>query len=94
MSSILEDLYYGRISPWERPRIKSAERSELSRKIENEKRYFIQKMSLDDCQRFEELESLYSQSGGFEDVDAFSHGFKLGALLTCAVFDGKSVYSE
>lgn len=43
-------------------------------------------MSLDDCQRFEALESLYNQSSGFEQMDAFSYGFKLGTMLMCAVF--------
>ena len=86
MSAILADLYYGRISPWERSPTRSAESREIDRKIEDEKRYFIQKMSLDDCQRFQELENLYSQSSGAEQVDAFTHGFKLGAKLMVAVF--------
>lgn len=88
MSAILADLYYGRISPWERRPIRSAESREIDRKIEDEKRYFIQKMSLDDCQRFQELENLYTQSSGAEQVDAFTYGFKLGAELMIAVFAG------
>lgn len=86
MSAILTDLYYGRISPWERRPVRSAEGWEIDRKIEDEKRHFIQKMSLDDCQRFQELENLYTQSSDAEQVDAFAHGFKLGAELMIAVF--------
>lgn len=86
MDGILTDLYYGRISPWERRPIRSTEGREIDRKIEDEKRYFKQKMSLDDCQRFQELENLYTQSSGAEQVDAFAHGFKLGAELMIAVF--------
>lgn len=86
MSSILADLYYGRISPWERRPTLDEESRENSRKIENEKRYFIQKFSLDDCQRFQELENLYTQSSDIEQADAFSCGFKLGAELMVAVF--------
>ncbi len=47
MNRILTDFYYGRISPWERRPIQSAEGREINRKIEDEKRYLIQKMSLD-----------------------------------------------
>lgn len=86
MSDILTDLYYGRISPWERHPICSTERREIDRKIEDEKRYFIQKMPLDDCQRFQELENLYTQSSDTEQVDAFSCGFKLGAELMITIF--------
>lgn len=88
MSSILTDLYYGRISPWERRPAHIEERRENSRKIEDEKRYFIQKMSLDDCRRFQELENLYTQYGDIEQVDAFSCGFKLGAELMAEIFAG------
>lgn len=86
MSSILKDLYYGRVSPWERRPTRDAESREITRKIEDEKRYFIQKMSLDDCHRFQKLENLYTQSSDIEQIDAFSCGFKLGAELMVAVF--------
>lgn len=86
MKFILKDLYYGKIAPWERGHSKDPEHNELNRKIEEEKRYFIQKMSLDDCTRFQALESLYSQSGGMEEAEAFADGFKLGFLLAAAVY--------
>lgn len=84
--SILEDLYYGRISVWGRKATPSAERSEVSRKIEDERQYFLGKMSPDDCERFQALEDLYTQSGDFEEIDAFYHGFRMGALLMIEVF--------
>ena len=86
MSSILNDLYYGRISPWERCSTHNEESQEIGRKIEDEKRYFMQKMSLDDCQRFQELENLYTQSNDIEQVNAFSCGIKLGVELMVAIF--------
>jgi len=86
--SILTDLYFGRISPWERRPAQCEERFTVNRKIENEKRYFVQRMSLDDCQRFQAFENLYLQASGLEELDAFSHGFKLGVTLMCAVFEG------
>ena len=82
---ILTDLYYGRIAPWERRPTRNPEKRGLDRQIEDEKRYFTQKMSLDDCQRFEALENLYTQAGELDQVDAFSFGFRLGAALMQSV---------
>ncbi|MCL2853098.1 MAG: hypothetical protein FWE20_08720 [Defluviitaleaceae bacterium] len=84
--NILHDLYNGQFSAWERRPARTAENVSVNRRIEDEKRYFMQKMSLDDCRRFEELDGLYSHSNGFEQADAFSYGFKLGAMLMCSVY--------
>jgi hypothetical protein len=81
LSSVLHDLYYGRISPWERRPARNGESRELGRKIADERRYFIQKLSPDDCQRFQELENLYTQFSDLEQADAFSYGFRLGLCL-------------
>ena len=86
MKSTLHDLYNGRFAAWEHRPNRCAEYNEINRKIEEEKRYFMQKMSLDDCQRFEALESLYSQSSNLEQADAFAHSFKWAARLMCEVF--------
>ena len=86
MDKILTDLYYGRVSPWERRPAQTNEKQEVNRKIEDERRYFIQKMSLDDCQRFQEMENLYMQSSDIEQFGAFTCGFRLGAKLMVAVF--------
>jgi len=85
MKNILDDLYNGKISAWERRRIKTAEENAINRKIEDEKRYFLGKMSLDDVQRFQTLENLYTQAHEFSEVDVFHYGFKLGIMLMCAV---------
>ena len=94
--NILHNLYRGQFSAWERRPVRTAENIAVNRKIEDEKRYFTQKMSLDDCQRFEALENLYSHSNEFEQEDSFSYGFKLGTMLMCAVFlgEGEPEYGE
>ena len=56
-----------------------AERSTARLRMKN--RYFIQKISLDDCHRFQELENLYTQSSDAEQVDTSSCSFKLGTEL-------------
>ena len=83
--SIMEALFDGKIIPWERRNTNSAERKALEEKIENEKRYFIGKMSLDDCTRFEALVGLYADATYDEEVEIYSHGFTLGALLMLEV---------
>ena len=90
MKNILYDLYYGQVSGWERPFVRTAEFNAVNDKIESEKRYFVNKMSLDDCKRFEDYENLFMVLGGHSQFDAFTYGFKLATQLMCAVFaDGK-----
>jgi len=86
MSKVFYDLYHGRYSAWERRPNRTDENRAVNRKIEDEKRYFSQKMSLDDFQRLIALENLYTDASDFEQVDAFTYGFKLGTTLMCAVY--------
>ena len=51
-------------------------------KIEDEERYFMAKMSLDDCQRFQALSGLHMQLSSAEEDNLFSYAFTLGMLLT------------
>ena len=87
--SIMEALFDGRIIPWERRATITAERKAILQNIESEKRYFIEKMSLDDCQRFQKFEDLLSSDSRCEDVDIYTHGFTLGALLMLEVLTKK-----
>ena len=58
---MLREMYFGKVIPWERKNRKCVEQAELVKKIEDEERYFVQKMSLDDCERFQKLSNMYSQ---------------------------------
>jgi len=71
-------MYFGKVIPWERKNRKCAEQAEVVKKIEDEERYFIQKMSLDDCERFQKLSNLYSQLAMSEEGEIFSYGFTMG----------------
>ena len=90
--SIMEALFDGRVIPWERRNTNTSERKALEAKIENEKRYFIERLSLDDRKRFLNLENLYLDSAFDEEVEIYSHGFTLGALLTAEVLAKKGGY--
>lgn len=85
--SIMEALFNGSVIPWERLGNMTDKRRAVEEKIQQEKRYFIEKMSLDDCQRFEQLENLYGEANHMEEVDTYSHGFTLGALLMMEVME-------
>ena len=87
--SIMQALFYGEVRPLERRCVMSEERKELEKSIEHEKRHFTDKMSLDDCKRFEELLGLYSGAAIDEEVGIYSHGFTLGALLMMEVIANK-----
>ena len=94
MKKILYDLFYGRISGWERKPNYNAEAKAINRKIEREKEYFINKMSLDDVQRFQALEDLYTQSHEYCELDVFQYGFRLGTMLMCGVFMDENVLTH
>lgn len=81
MGNILRGLYNGNIIPWERKEPHNEALLEIVRKIEGEERYFVQKMSLDDCQRFQALSKLYSELSSIGEENVFSYGFTLGLLL-------------
>ena len=81
MESILRGLYNGKIIPWERREPRNEALLEIVRKIEDEERYFVQKMSLDDCARFQTLSKMYSELSSIGDENTFSYGFTLGLLL-------------
>lgn len=86
MIKILNSLYNSDFNGVERKVISTTETKALHKKIHNEERYFIHKMSLDDVQRFQQLQNLYMQSSSYEQEDAFAYGFKLATILMCEVF--------
>lgn len=84
--SIIDSLFYGGICAISRRVEPDPQRTCINRKIEEEQRYFISKMSADDCQRFEALNNLYSQANTLEERDCFGYGLKLGVMLMCEIF--------
>jgi len=84
---MLRELYFGKVIPWERKNRKCEEQSKLIKNIEDEERYFIGKMSLDDSQRLQALSNLYSELAMSEEGEIFSYGFTMGALLMMDMFE-------
>lgn len=87
--SILEALFYGKIAPFERGVKHSPERAEVEHKIQEEKEFFKSELSHDLHQRFTALEDLYNRASDDEEIDIFTHGFTIGALIMLEVMAGK-----
>ena len=87
--SIMEALFDGRVIPWERRINMTDKRQAILQKIESERCYLREKMSPDDHRRFLEFEDLLASNSYCEDVDIYSHGFTLGALLMLEVLERK-----
>ena len=86
MKNIFEKLYYGEFRPFERKIIRTPNNQALNKKIREEERYFIEKMSVDDSARFKQLQNLYMQSNAYDQEDSFIYGFKLATMLMSAIF--------
>lgn len=93
--NILSGLFDGNIIPWERKEPHSEEMLEVARKIDEEERYFISKLSVDDSQRFQQLSNMYSRLSTEEDENLFSYSFTLGLLLGLDVMgEAKWLYNK
>lgn len=82
MNNILNSLYNGKITPWERKTQFTEEQRKLLQKLDQEHRYFTEKLSAEDCDRFENFIDLHGKLLSDEEENAFSYGFSLGLLLT------------
>jgi len=87
MKSFMNDLYYGRLIPCERGRPQDPDYTPTQRKISDIKVHFKDTLAPEEWKRFEELENLYAQSSGIDDVDLFSYGLNMGILLMIDVLD-------
>lgn len=84
--SMMYDLYFGHLVPWERGRSQNPDYTPVNRKISDIKEHFRDTLLPDEYKRFEELENLYADSSTIEDVDIFEYGMSMGILLMIEVF--------
>ena len=90
---MLKDLYYGKITPWERRNRNASEQSKLVHRIDEEESYFESKMSNDDQKRFQALSKLYSDLAIENECEIFTHGFSLGVRIMMDVMMADSFQS-
>lgn len=89
MKSFMYNLYFGHLIPWERRQTQDPDYTLINRKISDIKVYFHNKLSSEDYEKMEEMGNLREETSAIEDVDAFSYGVCMGALLMMEVFDFK-----
>lgn len=79
--SMLQELYFGRISPWERKRVHTQEYHALTKKIDGIVVHFKNLLSSEEYAKFEEMQTLQAQADIIDDVNLFEYSFCLGAAL-------------
>lgn len=84
--SLLHDLYFGEIRPWERERICSREYGELTRKIISMGEHFKNLLSPEEYRKFEEMQNLRAQADIIESAELFEYAFRTGALMMIDIF--------
>ena len=87
--SILHDLYFGRISPWEREQVHTEKYRVITKKWNDIVAHFKNLLSSEEFARFEEMQSLWAEAEMIDDAALFEYGFRLGALMMIDIFGFK-----
>lgn len=88
--SILHELYFGNITPWERSYVRTREYTALAKKIDSIIMDLQKLLSPEEYGKFEEIQNLRAQVAAIEDTDLFKYSFCLGALLMMEVMNFKN----
>lgn len=81
MKSILEQLYYGNISPWEDIYPKNPEYRTLWKKACEKEDYLAEKLPAEEAANFTEYQDIVRKAYCMEVCESFSYGFRLGMSL-------------
>lgn len=79
--TLLQQLFDGEIYPSEQIVPKGQEYEELFQKLIIEKKYFQERLSASDQERFEEMENISQEITALYEYENFFYGFRLGAGL-------------
>lgn len=84
--SLLHDLYFGEIRPWERQHKYTREYRELTKKIIGIDEHFKNLLLPEDYKKFEEMRNLRAQADMIESTELFKYAFRTGALMMIDIF--------
>lgn len=87
--SMMHNLYYGTLVPWERKCSRNPDYGPLNEKISRIKGYFKELLPPDEYQKFEEWERLEADVKSIDEIDVFEYGFSMGTLIMMDVFGFK-----
>ncbi len=85
--SVLHDLYFGEIRPWERAPLRTREYKELTRKIIDIREHLKGRLSPEDYIKLEEMQNLRAQADALDSTDLFAYAFRTGALMMIDIFN-------
>ena len=97
MESIIEELYYGNITPSERSFRRTGEYAHILQLITRNEEKLTEALTEAQKETFEKFKDGTSELNGMTEVTAFTLGFKLGLRLTAEAFisgDSEKVISE
>ena len=84
--SMVREIYYGNLNPWERKRVYNPERIALNDKIDGRVEHFKNLLTPEEYKKFEEMQELESQAEAEDEVDLFEYAFCMGAFLMIDIF--------
>lgn len=84
--SILNELYFGNVHPWERERTYPPEYTENTQQINDIVAHFKMLLSPEDYAKFEKMQNLRVQTDIIDNADLFRYSFCLGALMMMDIF--------
>lgn len=88
MESIIEELYYGNISPSERSCRRSGEYAHILQLVTQNEEKLTEALTEAQKETFDKFKDGTSELNGMTEITAFSLGFKLGLRLTAEAFIG------
>lgn len=88
MESIIEELYYGNITPSERSFRRTGEYAHILQLITRNEEKLTETLTEAQKETFEKFKDGASEIGSMTEVTAFTLGFKLGLRLTAEAFIG------
>ena len=94
MESIIEELYYGNITPSERSYRKVGEYAHVLQLVTRNEEKLTQTLTEAQKENFEKFKDSTSELNGMTEVTAFTLGFKLGLRLTAEAFIGGNSEQE
>lgn len=84
--SLMYDLYFGNLIPWERGRAQDPAYNPLTRKVSDLYTRFQETLSPGESKMFEELGYLQAEMDAIEEVDLFEYALCMGMLIMIEVF--------
>ena len=94
MESIIEELYYGNITPSERSFRRTGEYAHILQLITRNEEKLTEALTEAQKETFEKFKDSTSEISSMTEVTAFTLGFKLGLRLTAEAFIGGNSEQE